>query len=674
MKKMRLLALLLCMALVCLGAQAMAEAVQIEIEETAAEPAETDVVLASAYNGEVSVLASEVKADFDANLKAYIAYYAQYGYEMDEYDVEFQKSVANETVQMVLSQRIAERHAQDTGLAITPEMEEGFKAEAQTALDGMREYYESYLTYYGYTGEELEKLVEEELAASGYSYEMLYDAAKLKAVLDHLYALATADVTITEEEAKAAYEAKIAAQKETYAASDAFIDAYMNGEAPLYTPEGLRVVNCIFVEKHEHAEGEEHEHAEANPEDPATLYGLEKAEAVAAKLKAGMDFAEAARAYTEDGSATMEALMEYPVGADSTAYGEEFKAGAMALANIGDVSDVIATEYGYFILRYASDMTAGAPSFEERKDAETEEALTAKKNEAYSAYIDKTMNDAGITVGDLTPIFNIYVGEEIVAEIAYLTMNADADLLDMPGGAAVAKLSAGAAVEVLGRIDVNGASYALVSVPGTAFKGFVDVAGTANAEPDDALKIDNTALVAAAEAQDKLPTFVIAMNDGSVIYGELYPQTAPESVGNFVALANSGFYNGLIFHRVIPGFMIQGGDPVGNGTGGPGYAIRGEFANNGVENNLSHTRGVLSMARSSAMDSAGSQFFIMHADSDFLDGDYAAFGLVLGGIEAVDVIASVPTNSSDKPMTDQVMREVFVQTYGKTFEFTKLED
>ena len=170
------------------------------------------------------------------------------------------------------------------------------------------------------------------------------------------------------------------------------------------------------------------------------------------------------------------------------------------------------------------------------------------------------------------------------------------------------------------------------------------------------------------------PKVTITMENGGTIKLELYPDVAPISVANFVSLAESGFYNGLIFHRVIPGFMIQGGDPVGNGTGGPGYAIRGEFANNGVENSLSHTRGVLSMARSSAMDSAGSQFFIMHADGDFLDGDYAAFGLVLGGIDAVDLIASVPTNSSDKPMTDQVMREVFVQTYGKTYEFTKLED
>ena len=172
----------------------------------------------------------------------------------------------------------------------------------------------------------------------------------------------------------------------------------------------------------------------------------------------------------------------------------------------------------------------------------------------------------------------------------------------------------------------------------------------------------------------KKPTFTIAMNDGSLIYGELYPEIAPESVGNFVSLANANFYDNLIFHRVIAGFMIQGGDPNGDGTGGPGYAIKGEFTQNGVENNLSHTRGVLSMARSSAMDSAGSQFFIMHADSDYLDGNYAAFGMVLGGIDTVDLIASQPTNSNDRPMTDQTMRTVHVETYGQTYAFNKLDD
>ena len=170
------------------------------------------------------------------------------------------------------------------------------------------------------------------------------------------------------------------------------------------------------------------------------------------------------------------------------------------------------------------------------------------------------------------------------------------------------------------------------------------------------------------------PIVTFEMENGDIIKAELYPEVAPNTVNNFISLVSKGFYDGLIFHRVIPGFMIQGGDPNGDGTGGPGYAIRGEFSSNGVENDLSHVRGVLSMARSSANDSAGSQFFIMHADSDYLDGNYAAFGMVLGGLDTVDVIASVPTDSNDKPRTEQVMRTVYVETYGNTYTFTMLED
>ena len=144
------------------------------------------------------------------------------------------------------------------------------------------------------------------------------------------------------------------------------------------------------------------------------------------------------------------------------------------------------------------------------------------------------------------------------------------------------------------------------------------------------------------------PIVTITMEDGGVIKAELYPDIAPNTVNNFISLINKGFYNGLIFHRVIEGFMLQGGDPDGNGTGGPGYQIPGEFTNNGFENNLKHTRGVLSMARSSAPDSASSQFFIMHKDSPHLDGQYAAFGKVTKGIEVVDKIAeSVPVTDTN---------------------------
>ncbi|MBQ7737365.1 MAG: peptidylprolyl isomerase [Oscillospiraceae bacterium] len=160
------------------------------------------------------------------------------------------------------------------------------------------------------------------------------------------------------------------------------------------------------------------------------------------------------------------------------------------------------------------------------------------------------------------------------------------------------------------------------------------------------------------------PIVTIEMENGSLIKIELYPDIAPQSVRNFVSLVNKGFYDGLIFHRVISGFMIQGGDPQGTGMGGPGYHIYGEFRQNGFENKLKHTRGVLSMARAMAPNSAGSQFFIMHEDAPHLDGGYAALGKVIEGMDAVDQIASVRVNLQDRPMVPQVMKKVTVDTFG----------
>ena len=171
------------------------------------------------------------------------------------------------------------------------------------------------------------------------------------------------------------------------------------------------------------------------------------------------------------------------------------------------------------------------------------------------------------------------------------------------------------------------------------------------------------------------PTFIIEMENGQTMKGELYPETAPISVANFVELANSGFYDGVIFHRVIPGFMIQGGDPLGRGTGGPGYSVKGEFARNGFNNPLKHTRGVLSMARSMMPNSAGSQFFIMHQDAPHLDKQYAAFGKVLSGMEVVDAICQVKTDRNDRPEAEQKMKSVRVDTKGETYpEPKKLKD
>lgn len=164
------------------------------------------------------------------------------------------------------------------------------------------------------------------------------------------------------------------------------------------------------------------------------------------------------------------------------------------------------------------------------------------------------------------------------------------------------------------------------------------------------------------------PIVTITMEDGSEIKAELYPDVAPNTVNNFISLAQDGYYDGIIFHRVIPGFMIQGGDPEGVGTGGPGYSIKGEFSSNDFENDLAHERGVLSMARSGDPDSAGSQFFIMHDVAPHLDGDYAAFGKVIEGMDAVDEIASTETGANDKPVEDQVMEKVTVDLGGHDFQ------
>lgn len=163
------------------------------------------------------------------------------------------------------------------------------------------------------------------------------------------------------------------------------------------------------------------------------------------------------------------------------------------------------------------------------------------------------------------------------------------------------------------------------------------------------------------------PIVTIEMENGSVIKAELYPETAPNTVNNFISLVKKGFYNGVIFHRVIPGFMIQGGDPQGVGTGGPGYSICGEFSANGFENGLKHTRGVLSMARAMDPDSAGSQFFIMTDPAPHLDGQYAAFGQVIDGLDKVDAIAAVRTDFRDKPKTAQRMKSVTVETFGEVY-------
>lgn len=163
------------------------------------------------------------------------------------------------------------------------------------------------------------------------------------------------------------------------------------------------------------------------------------------------------------------------------------------------------------------------------------------------------------------------------------------------------------------------------------------------------------------------PIVTFTMENGDVMKAELYPAIAPNTVNNFISLVKKGFYDGLTFHRIISGFMIQGGDPEGSGMGGPGYSIKGEFSSNGFQNNLKHTKGVLSMARAHHPDSAGSQFFIMHQTSPHLDGSYAAFGKVIEGLNIVDKIAEVNTDWSDRPRNPQIMKTVTVETFGTDY-------
>ena len=165
----------------------------------------------------------------------------------------------------------------------------------------------------------------------------------------------------------------------------------------------------------------------------------------------------------------------------------------------------------------------------------------------------------------------------------------------------------------------------------------------------------------------KNPVITITMENGDVMKAELYPEVAPNTVNNFLSLVQKGFYDGLIFHRVIRGFMIQGGCPNGNGMGGPGYTIKGEFSQNGFQNDLRHTPGVLSMARAMHPDSAGSQFFIMHETSPHLDGQYAAFGQIIEGMDVVNKIAETPTDYSDRPMKEQKIRTITAETFGETY-------
>lgn len=671
------------------------------LAETAAQ---TDPVLASACDGEMTVTLSEVKTEYDEMLAYYAYMYSMYGMQVDEYDTEFQSEIAQMVVGNAIDVKVVKRWAEANGYEMTEERREKIEKAASEQLAEARDYYKEYLSGTGLEGEQLEQMIEEQLATGGYTLETFVESQTVQDIIAYITEKSAEGVAVTDEDVRAQFNATIEEKKKSYAESaDAFITDYLTG-GPLYvTPEGVRIVKVIYFEADpEEAPAEAAETAtaaEATEEAPADETRADTEEAASATTETAaatepteksadraanalrqitektMTFDEAMKAFNEDSSSEEELNRGYPVAAGSEYYSEEFVKAAMALEKPGDVSGVVETDYGCFIFLYDRDLEPGEAKFEDFAETEKENLLATRKDEAYNALLEQIITDGKVEMKDLTVLYHVYTGAVMSELKAFALLSGDVNVLDKPEGEAVASVEKDAAVEILGRITVNEKDYAFVNVLGTEFTGYVPADQLTETDEETARGTDNSTKKAEAQKVDSaLPIFTVVMKDGSIIYGELYPAIAPETVANFVDLAGHNFYDGLTFHRVIPGFMIQGGDPNGDGTGGPAYTIKGEFSQNGVENTLEHTRGVISMARSTEFDSAGSQFFIMHADTPALNGQYAAFGMTLGGFDTLDVIASVPTDANDKPRDDQVIRTVFVETHGETYEFTKIED
>ena len=671
------------------------------LAETAAQ---TDPVLASACDGEMTVTLSEVKTEYDEMLAYYAYMYSMYGMQVDEYDTEFQSEIAQMVVGNAIDVKVVKRWAEANGYEMTEERREKIEKAASEQLAEARDYYKEYLSGTGLEGEQLEQMIEEQLATGGYTLETFVESQTVQDIIAYITEKSAEGVAVTDEDVRAQFNATIEEKKKSYAESaDAFITDYLTG-GPLYvTPEGVRIVKVIYFEADpEEAPAEAAETAtaaEATEEAPADETKADTEEAPAETTETAADtkpaeksadraanalrqitektmtFDEAMKAFNEDSSSEEEMNRGYPVAAGSEYYSEEFVKAAMALEKPGDVSGVVETDYGCFIFLYDRDLEPGEAKFEDFAETEKENLLATRKDEAYNALLEQIITDGKVEMKDLTVLYHVYTGAVMSELKAFALLSDDVNVLDKPEGEAVASVEKDAAVEILGRITVNEKDYAFVNVLGTDFTGYVPADQLTETDEETARGTDNSTKKAEAQkVESALPIFTVVMKDGSIIYGELYPAIAPETVANFVDLAGHNFYDGLTFHRVIPGFMIQGGDPNGDGTGGPAYTIKGEFSQNGVENTLEHTRGVISMARSAEFDSAGSQFFIMHADTPALNGQYAAFGMTLGGFDTLDVIASVPTDANDKPRDDQVIRTVFVETHGETYEFTKIED
>jgi peptidyl-prolyl cis-trans isomerase B (cyclophilin B) len=615
-------------------------------------------------NGQ-NILRKDVIAEIESQKQVYAMYMSMYGQTVDLTDMELQRAIAESVLQNKAERMVVQSNAQELGVAqATPEQEATIAQQVQAdyqqnfdlAKTEMKE------THPDAGEDELDALTVAELQSYQYTPESLLAQAQYDAMYSRVEESVTKDVTVTEEEARAAYADMVTNAKQAYAENpDAYVSDMLGGTQIVYNPPGYRYIQHIMLQA---AAEEEFTAAQA------------RAEEILAELQAGKDFLEAMTEYGQD--ASMATLPNgYPVAAGVQGYGEAFATAAMALAKPGDISPVVMTDVGAHILRYAADIAEGETPFETDQASFIESQLSQKKSDAFAVAKSEWLETANIQTFLDTLVTAPPVAEPVPLATAYAKAATDGvALLDKPSGTPLALLAADTGLTVLGKLtDEAGVTWAFVSLADALPRyGYVNLADTVPVA-DEAALTAGAVTAQAVDAAGKKPVFTIVMNDGGLIYGELYPETAPISVGNFVSLAGSGFYNGTIFHRVIPDFMIQGGDPDGTGTGGPGYSIQGEFSTNGVENPVTHARGILSMARSADNDSAGSQFFICVADASFLDGQYAAFGGVLGGMNTADAIVGTPRDASDKPnQIVQQMRLVYVETYGAEYPFAKVGD
>ena len=547
------------------------------LAETAAQ---TDPVLASACDGEMTVTLSEVKTEYDEMLAYYAYMYSMYGMQVDEYDTEFQSEIAQMVVGNAIDVKVVKRWAEANGYEMTEERREKIEKAASEQLAEARDYYKESLSGTGLEGEQLEQMIEEQLATGGYTLETFVESQTVQDIIAYITEKSAEGVAVTDEDVRAQFNATIEEKKKSYAESaDAFITDYLTG-GPLYvTPEGVRIVKVIYFEADpEEAPAEAAETAtaaEATEEAPADETKADTEEAASATTETAaatepteksadraanalrqitektMTFDEAMKAFNEDSSSEEELNRGYPVAAGSEYYSEEFVKAAMALEKPGDVSGVVETDYGCFIFLYDRDLEPGEAKFEDFAETEKENLLATRKDEAYNALLEQIITDGKVEMKDLTVLYHVYTGAVMSELKAFALLSGDVNVLDKPEGEAVASVEKDAAVEILGRITVNEKDYAFVNVLGTEFTGYVPADQLTETDEETARGTDNSTKKAEAQkVESALPIFTVVMKDGSIIYGELYPAIAPETVANFVDLAGHNFYDGLTFHRV----------------------------------------------------------------------------------------------------------------------------